>query len=358
MSDLISLTLAFISSGAVFALLGLALIQINKRLVKHFENDPARQYQRQLIMIAITLIGLVFAIVIIPINDTIRGQLLSLLGILVSATIALSSTTIVGNVVAGFMLKTLKNIRPGSYIHVAEHSGRVSEMDLIHTEIQTEDRDLTTLPNLFLATNPVTVLRSSGTILSVEVSLGYDVPRRKIEELLETAANKAGLKNPFVQIRELGDFSVLYRLGGLAEDVERVISTRRALRACVLDELHAGGVEIVSPTYMNTRAQQDGRRAIPPVDLRSVNEPEPEDGPSPEDLVFDKAQKAESVANLRKSRDELQQKIERCETVIKEMNPENTEELGAAQKERANLQTKLERLDRVIASAEAKMAQD
>lgn len=46
------------------------------------------------------------------------------------------------------------------------------------------DADLTTLPNLYLVINPVTTLRESGTVVGAEVSLGYDVPRQKIEQLL------------------------------------------------------------------------------------------------------------------------------------------------------------------------------
>ena len=155
---------------------------MHQRLLKAYADKPAEQYRRQLIWLGLALFGLVFVIAVIPIGDAMQGQLLSLLGIVLSATIALSSTTIVGNAMAGLMLKSLKKIRPGNYIKVQEHSGRVSEMDLLHTEIQTEDRDLTTFPNLYLVTHPVRVLRKSGTILSVEVSLGYDVPRRRVEE--------------------------------------------------------------------------------------------------------------------------------------------------------------------------------
>ena len=71
--------------------------------------------------------------------------MLQLYGIVLSATIALSSTTLVGNAMAGIMLRTLRNFSPGDYVHVGDYFGRISEMDLLHTEIQTEERDLTTL---------------------------------------------------------------------------------------------------------------------------------------------------------------------------------------------------------------------
>jgi len=251
------------------------------------------------------------------------------------------------------MLKSLKKIRPGNYIKVEGHSGRVSEMDLLHTEIQTEDRDLTTFPNLYLVTHPVRVLRKSGTILSVEVSLGYDVPRRRVEVSLLSAAKKAGLKDPFVQIRHLGDFSVTYRIAGLCEDIEQLLANRRRLRAATLDELHNGGIEIVSPNFMNTRAVADGARIIPPVDetpLRDVGRT------TPDAVVFDKAQQAESLENLREQRDTLRQKIEPLETAVKEFSDPESEECRAAENTLNTVRKKLELLDKRIAAAEERIS--
>ncbi|MFW2405030.1 MAG: mechanosensitive ion channel family protein [Gammaproteobacteria bacterium] len=355
MGNLIGTTLSFLVSAAIFLFVGAGIWGVHRRLLKQYADRPAEQYRRQLIMLAVSLLGLIFAIVVIPIGDEMQGQLLGLLGIVLSATIALSSTTIVGNAMAGLMLKTLKKIRPGKYIMVEAHAGRVSEMDLLHTEIQTEDRDLTTLPNLFLVTHPVTVLRDSGTILSVEVSLGYDAPRRRVEELLLAAAEKAGLKDPFVQIRHLGDFSVTYRIAGLEENIEQLLASRRKLRATTLDELHRGKVEIVSPNFMTTRAMDSSARVIPPEDH----------GPdashldrTPDDVVFDKAQKAESLEKLREQRQEMVEKLAAIEIEVKAFKDRESEECRAAENTLATGQNKLEKLDQRIAAAEARIADD
>ena len=108
---------------------------------------------------------------------------------------------------AGLMLQVVKSFNPGDFIRVGERMGRVTERGLFHVEIQTEDRDLTTLPNLHLATNPVTVVHSTGTIISAELSLGYDISHTKIEELLKQAVNQAGLQDAFVLIISLNDFT-------------------------------------------------------------------------------------------------------------------------------------------------------
>ncbi|MBT8441976.1 MAG: mechanosensitive ion channel family protein [Gammaproteobacteria bacterium] len=355
MANLFGTTISFLLSGLVFVLLGAGLWGVHRRLLKAYADKPSEQYRRQLIMLGLSLFGLIFAIVVIPIGDEMQGQLLGLLGIVLSATIALSSTTIVGNAMAGLMLKTLKKIRPGKYITVAQHAGRVSEMDLLHTEIQTEDRDLTTLPNLFLVTNPVTVLRDSGTILSVEVSLGYDAPRRRVEELLIAAAEKADLKNPFVQILELGDFSVTYRVAGLCEDVEQLLANRRKLRATTLDELHGGKVEIVSPNFMTTRVLDANARVIPPEDRR----PElAESQDALDDVVFDKAHRAEALAELREQRQAIADRVVMLEGELKLMKDRDSDECRAAENTLSGEQRKLEILDKRITAAEARITDD
>ena len=60
-------------------------------------------------------------------GDTSRGQLLALLGLALTAVIALSSTTFVANAMAGLMLRSVKSFRPGDFIRVGEQSGRVTE---------------------------------------------------------------------------------------------------------------------------------------------------------------------------------------------------------------------------------------
>jgi small-conductance mechanosensitive channel len=100
-------------------------------------------------------------------------------------------------------------------------------------------------------TNPVKVVHSSGTIVSTQLSLGYDQHHTEIEALLVEAAQASGLEEAFVQILELGDFSVTYRVAGFLSDVKQLLSVRSRLQASVLDMLHGAGVETVSPTFMN-----------------------------------------------------------------------------------------------------------
>jgi hypothetical protein len=118
----------------------------------------------------------------------------------------------------------------------------------------------------------------------------------------------AGLKDGCVHVRELGDFAVTYRVAGLLEDVQSLISARSNLRKAVLDALHAADIEVVSPAFMNTRAIGEDRRFIPqPAGRqRAVREPETR----AEEVAFDVAEKAASVEELRKAVKAIEAELE------------------------------------------------
>ena len=323
------------------------------RLGSYFASRPHLKFRFQLIKVSGILLAILLTILFMPFGDTMRGQLLSLFGLIITATIALSSTTIVGNAMAGLMLKAIGSCKPGNYITVGNYFGRISEMDLLHTEIQTEERDLTTLPNLYLISNPVRVMRQSGTLLSVKVSLGYDVSRHTVEQLLVQAALDTGLESPYLQILNLGDFSVSYQISGLLKELNNLIDKRRDLRARTMDALHGANIEIVSPNFMNTRAIDKDQtfiaKKVKPIDPGAAT-------PSPDSLAFDKAEKAESVSNLREKLAEIEARINECDAVI--AKPPSEQGQSAASNEKEKLLARAERLSALIARKEENISKD
>ena len=244
---------------ALLAAAGCALVFLLvqwMRAARRKEIDSGRNVRRQLVRLLLTAIVLASVVLIMSFIKQTRESatvLAGLLGIVFSAAITISSATFISNAMAGLMLRTVRNFRVGDYVRVGDHFGRVSERGLFHVELQTEDRDLATLPNLYLVSKPVTVVRASGTIVSTTVSLGYDESHVKVEAALQEAALAAGLEEPFVYILELGDYSITYRIAGFLPEVKRLLSARSRLRTCVVDALHAADVEIVSPMFMNQR---------------------------------------------------------------------------------------------------------
>ena len=261
-----------------------------------------KKLPRQLSMLVLTLFALIMLVVLLPgrddtlVTDETKGDLLSLIGIAVAALVTLSSTTLAANAMSGFMLRSVRSFRPGDFVRVAEHFGRVTERGLFHVEIQTEDRDLVTLPNLFVATNPVRVVRSSGTIIAATVSLGYDVDHAEAERHLLRAAEGVGLTDPFVWITDLLDHAVAYRVCGFLEDTRTLVTARSRLRAAVLDTLHSAGIEITSPGVVYQRRTEADQRLM----ARSwgARRPKDRDDDAAERLVFDKAEAAEQRESI------------------------------------------------------------
>ncbi len=278
-------------------------------LKRRSELGPDSRFPRQLLMLLLIALGIFLTILAFPMSDATRSQVLSLLGIVLTGIIAISSTNFVANIMAGLMLRVVNSFRPGDFIRVKEKFGRVTERGLIHTEIQTEDRNLTTFPNLYLITNPVTVVRSSGTIVSATLSLGYDVSHTKIEELLKKAASELELSEPFVHVKKLGDFSVTYKIAGFLSDAKKLLTVRSELRKKILDILHENGIEIVSPSFMNQRPVPDGKKFIPELITEEKKKGNDEEE-CPETLIFDKAEQAEIMENLQEEAKQVKQRLD------------------------------------------------
>ena len=251
-------------------------------------------YRGQLILFFVVALGLITLLIYLPLRDQVGGLVFQFVGLVLSAAVALSSTTFLGNLIAGGMLRTIRHFHLGDWIRVEGHFGRVTERGLLHTEIQTEDRDLTTIPNLLLATHPVKVVRTSGTIISANVSIGYDVPHVRVEEALLRAAIRIELVDPFVAVTELGDFSIVYRVAGKLEEVDRMI-----------DELHESKIEIMSPSFMNI-LQRSPKEHVIPEEVHSTREAKT----APEEVAFDKADLAQGLEAKRSAIAELERKID------------------------------------------------
>jgi len=282
------------------------------------------RFRDQLLSLLTVLAAMITVVLVLPLESSIRGQLLTLLGLLLTAIIALSSTTIAANAMAGFMLRSLRSYAAGDFIQVGEYFGRVTEQDLFHTEIQTEDRDLLTIPNVYLAANPVKVVHADGTIISAQVSLGYDVDNRKVEEALLAAAVEAELEDPFVYILSLGDFSIVYRVAGRLESVKQLLFVRSNLRRQMIDQLHLNNIEIVSPAFMN---QRQVRESVLP---QRRHTPATTSDHSAAEQVFDKAEKAQQMKDLKEHYGEL--KLELAE--ISASNATDMDEQIARKKRR------------------------
>ncbi|GAB2680937.1 mechanosensitive ion channel family protein [Aliiglaciecola aliphaticivorans] len=293
--SLLEQTLSFIPLLITLSIVTLILWLANYLLiVKKTDVGSEKLFSSQLIMLGLTLVAVLATVFALPVSESSRNQIIGLIGLVISGIFAFSSSTIFANLLAGIMLRITKPFKTGDFVQVGDYFGRVVERGLLDTEIQTEVRDLVALPNTFMITNPITVTRTSGTIISTSLSLGYDIHNSKIEPLLIQAATNCELSDPFVHIVELGDFSVTYKISGKLEEVKSLISSRTRLNREVLNVLHENAIEIMSPSFMNQRKIPDEVKIIPPKQQVS-NE---SNNSSVDQVIFDKAEEAEQKEQL------------------------------------------------------------
>lgn len=282
-------------------------------------NETEARFRSQIVTVAIVLVGLLGVIFVLP-EGSDSDLAFSVVGLIVTGALAISSQSIIANAMAGLMLRSVSSFGPGDFIEVSDRIGRVTERGLFHTEIQTADSDLVTLPNSLMVSQPVRVVRASGTIVSATASIGYDVSRHVLEELFIEAAEAAGLVDPFVQVLELGDYSVNYRVAGFLEDPRSLLAARSRLRMKILDTLSEAGIEIMSPTYIARR--------------EATNEPllpEPSDSSNKrfrrtaEARVFDKADTAQQIEENKAKLVEAEENLDILRLELGNSDPEIAE---------------------------------
>lgn len=330
--------------GTSVAVVGtLGFIILGRFLIsKSVKDKRALPYHRQFFTVLVFLVGLFVAIALLPLAPEIRSQILSVLGVLLSAVIALSSTTLVGNAMAGIMLRLMKGLRAGDFIEFDDYLGRVTDIGLFHTEMQLITRDIVTVPNTVLSQKPVRVTRRAGTFVNVSVTIGYDEAHTKVEAALRKAAEAIELTEPFVLVDELMDHAVQYTVYGLLEDSSELLSKRSRLRQSVLDTLHNEEIEIMSPSIVDRREYGVDRRFVPEggEPPGEGTEDAEKEGQVIEELAFDRAEEAESIEQLYAQQEKLNHELE------------GAAEDGATGKDRAAVKERLAAIEAEIEKRE------
>lgn len=309
----------FVTSAACFIILWSAYRILIKR---HADMGSERLFPRQLFFLVLSFAALLATALALPVDAGARNQIIGLIGLVISGIFAFSSSTIFANLMAGIMLRITKPCQTGDFVSVGDYFGRIVQRGLLDSEIQTDNRELVSLPNTYMITNPISVTRVSGAIVSTKLSLGYDIHHSRVESFLLEAAKICGLEDSFVQVLELGDYSITYKISGILTDVKSLLTARSNLCRCVLDTLHNNRVEIVSPAFMNQRKLPDNQLVIATAKQKGPIET----APVAEEVIFDKAEKAEQIE---KQKQHLHEKIQEYKTYLETASEANKKRIQA-----------------------------
>ena len=110
------------------------------------------------------------------------------ISVFVGLIVSLGSSTVIGNIIAGLVITYMRPFKLGDRIKLNDTTGNVIEKTPLVTRIKTPKNELVTIPNAFIMSshtvNYSASARTYGLIIHVEVSIGYDVPWRKVHALL------------------------------------------------------------------------------------------------------------------------------------------------------------------------------
>ncbi len=185
-------------------------------------------------------------------SDAFKGVSL-FIGVLFS----LGSTSIVGNLIAGYSMTYRRTFRIGDLVKIDDHMGQVIESKLFATRLRTPKNEEIIVPNsIVLNTHVVnysTLAKSQGLILHTTVGIGYETPWRQVEGMLKLAAERTEgvLKDPppFVHQKLLGDFAVNYELNVYCNDPMNLMKHYTSLHQNVLDVFNENNIQIMTPAY-------------------------------------------------------------------------------------------------------------
>ena len=176
-----------------------------------------------------------------------------------------------GNIVGGYIVIYTRAYRLGDYIKINDIKGEVVEKTILSTRICTMDNEVVTIPNSsILASNVINYTAAKRDFerplrLHTTITLGYDVPWRKVYETLISAAQATSevLKEPapFVVQTSLDDYYVSYELKAYTERSSGMVQIYSELHENIQDKCNEVGIEIMSPGYSAIR---DGNQSTIP----------------------------------------------------------------------------------------------
>jgi small-conductance mechanosensitive channel len=199
-------------------------------------------------------------------SDIFKG-----VSVFIGILFSLGSSSAIANMVAGLVITYMRPFKTGDRIKIADVTGDVIEKTLLVTRIKTIKNEIITIPNASVlsgnTTNFSIEANEVGLIIHTTVTIGYDVPWKKMHETLITAALRTDMilkePKPFVLQTSLEDFYVAYQINAYTREASRQAIIYSNLHQNIQDCCNEAGIEILSPHY---RAARDGNMTTIPAD--------------------------------------------------------------------------------------------
>lgn len=234
-----------------------------------FYQDWARPTQRLTVILIMALtLAIIFPLLPGASSPAFRG-----ISIFVGALFTLGGASTISNLVGGFIIIYTRAFRVGDRVQVEDVVGDILEKTILSTRIRTAKNEIVTIPNANIIASKIKNFTAADRdvnqplILHTTVTLGYDVPWRKVHQVLIDAALASPFihedPTPFVLQTSLGDFSVSYELNAYTSQPSMMPKIYSQLHQNIQDKCNEAGIEILSPQYSAIR---DGNQNTMPED--------------------------------------------------------------------------------------------
>ncbi len=185
------------------------------------------------------------------------------ISVFVGLIVSLGSSSVISNFIAGFVITYMRPFKTGDFIKVNDTIGNVVEKSPFITRIRTIKNEIVTIPNSFITTSNTVNYSSSarqyGLIIHTMLTMGYDVPWRKVHELLIDAAlkTKGVLEHPapFVLETELNDNYMCYQINAYIKDADDMPVIMSDLLQNIQDNFNEAGIELFAPHHFKTTSK-------------------------------------------------------------------------------------------------------
>ncbi len=177
--------------------------------------------------------------------------------IFIGVLFSLGSSSLIGNLIAGYSMTYRRTFKVGDRIKVGEYIGDVEQRRLLVTYLRTPKNEEVVIPNSLILNGEVVnysaLAQQPGLILHTTVGIGYETPWRQVEAMLvEAALRTPGLlpePPPFVLQKGLEDFSVTYEINAYCHKPQAMNRIYTDLHRNILDLFNEYGVQIMTPAY-------------------------------------------------------------------------------------------------------------
>ena len=191
------------------------------------------------------------------------------ISIFLGVLFSLGSSSAISNLVGGIVITYMRPFKMQDRVIIGTTEGYVIDKNLLVTKLRTIKNEEVTIPNSIVLNSHIKNYHANHVnaplIIHLTVTIGYDVPWKKVHELLINAAKKTkdilDDPAPFVLQTSLDDNYVSYQINGYIENINKMERICSLLNGHIQDEFNTANVEIMSPAYSAIR---DGNESTIP----------------------------------------------------------------------------------------------